>query len=144
MTAQAMAIGPRRIRSYLECLLVATLLSLFPPAAFADFIAPDATWQAWAGADRQHSRPALLVAEERVFHALAYLPGAVCQLLTGLPTAYSQGSINPASPPEPRPPLWYALQHVSWAIPTWLVVLVAGYETVGLFRGRARRRSRVA
>jgi hypothetical protein len=143
-----------RIVPYTFALLLATVLSLLPPAIFADLIVPFDSWENWYGRDQAHARPRftgsnlppVLKAEVAVFKTLAAPPGWLREKVTGYPTVYagSLGGRGIIHETGGVPPFAFAISHLSWAVPLWFMVTVAFYELAHIVRSRTMRRSSVS
>ena len=84
-----------RIAPYLIALLFAAVLSLLPPAIFADLITPFDSWNNWySRGERAGSRldgnnpPPFLQRELVIFRVLAAPPSWMREQMTGYPTVY--------------------------------------------------------
>jgi hypothetical protein len=140
----------RRAAPYTFALLVAIVLSLLPPAIFADLIIPFDNWNNWDGAGESRGRPRftgsnlppVLKAEMKVFRTLAAPPGWIREKVTGYPTVYAaqfreHGIIYETAG---MPPFAFAISHLEWAIPVWFTLIVVVYESIAVVRSRSTRR----
>jgi|CXWL01.1.fsa_nt_gi hypothetical protein len=134
-----------RVRPYLECLLVAVILALLPAAIYADYITPFEKWENWYWVGQPAPRPVfrgnelplLLKGEAFVFNVLAFPPGVARASLLGLSTDYAMPWVSPLSSSEAGaslPPIALALEHLKWAIPVWMLLLVFLYEAMRVLR----------
>jgi hypothetical protein len=140
-----------RVIPYAFALLVAVVLSLLPPAIFADLIVPFDHWNNWAARGR-HVRPRfdgsnlppVLKAELGAFKALTAPPGRFREIVMGGPTAYAAQFADTGTIYEtaPVPPFVFAISHISWAIPLWFISIALLYELLRIVRDRVTTRSR--
>lgn len=140
----------RRIVPYTFALLIAIVLSLLPPAIFADLIIPFDSWENWHGRGRADTRPRftganpppVLKAELAIFKTLAAPPGWVREKVIGYPTVYAAQFAERGIIYETGgvPPFVFATSHLTWAVPFWFIVMVALYELLRLVRSCATRR----
>lgn len=77
-----------------------------------------------------------------LYRALVVPPGFLRKLVRGYPTDYSFGYLMPVGSGSEAiasyPPLKFALEHLTWAVPFWSVVLVGLYEFAALISHRLR------
>lgn len=142
-----------RAAAYAICFLVAMVLSLLPPAMWADMVMPmEDNWENWYWRGQPyprpdfslHNSPPLFAAELSVYKALVIPPAHLSRAVTGLPTAYGTLWVPPYLETAGIPPLAFAVEHVKWAVPLWFAATIALYELLhGLAVRRKRRHSAV-
>jgi hypothetical protein len=116
----------------------ALLLSVTPAAVWPDLSTRYDTWENWYQIGRStkpdftvDNPPPALRRELRLFQALVIPPGFAAKLLNGVGTEYALPWVNSDASTEmiaTFPPLAMFLQHLRYAFPFWLVLLLCTYE----------------
>ena len=134
---------------YFAVLLLAMILALLPAAMFIDMIVPMEGWENWYWKGQPHPRPefslqnppALFRAEVLAYKSLVAPPAWLRRLITGWPTAYGSFFMRPHRETAGLPPLAHTLEHLTWAVPFWFILLVlvaeVGSATRRAWRARA-------
>lgn len=150
-SAREKRVSPSRVRAaaYALCFLTAVVLSLLPPAMWADMVMPmEDNWENWYWKGQPHPRPdfslqnlpPLFAAEVGVYKALVIPPAYLARAVTGLPTAYGTMWVPPYLETAGIPPLALAAGHIKWAVPMWFVATIALYELLYGVAARIKRR----
>lgn len=139
----------RRIGPYAFALLIAIVLSLVPPAIFADLIIPFESWENWSWKGQPHPRPRItdknlplaLRVEVATFKTLTVPPSWVRERVTGDPTVYAAHFAERGIIYETGgvPPFAYAVSHLAWAVPFWFILTALVFELTRLVRSRRTR-----
>jgi hypothetical protein len=137
-----------RSSAYVIAFLLAAVLALLPAAMWPDLFVPMAdNWNNWYWEGQPHPRPnyslqhppALFRAELATFRALVEPPAYLRRALTGWPTAYATLWVSPYRETAGLPPLAFALEHLTWALPFWFVLFAAAHEVANAVRRRTSR-----
>lgn len=147
-------VSPYRARAaaYAICFLTAVVLSLLPPAMWADMVMPmEDNWENWYWRGQPYPRPhfslqnfpPLFAAEVRVYKALVIPPAYLARAVTGLPTAYGPCGYR-RTWRQLAPPLAFAIEHVKWAVPLWFMATIVLYELLRVLAARMKRRHSAA
>lgn len=139
----------RRLTPYVILFLVAIILTILPSAMWADMAMPmEDNWENWYWKGQPHPRPdfslqnapLLFRAEVALYKGLVAPAAYVHRAVKGWPTTYASFFMQPYVESAGIPPLAMALQHATWALPTWFFLLLIVYELPSFMTRRIRHR----